>query len=214
MQTMQVPSREKPTSPPETPARSSESSITGTPQRRYTPEADAACVAAVLKGERERFTEIIERYQDAVYSVALGYVRDRHAAEDVAQDVFINAYNALPSLRDARYFFPWLLQIARHRASQMQRRSSNRPDDTALMGHEPRPLDEPSEGENRLGEVMSSVEQLPEPYRQTVLLKYERNMSCKEIAAQEGVAVGTITSRLTRALSMLRTALTGKAEKR
>lgn len=206
-------SREQPSSPPDVPALPTDRLVPEEAHRRYTPAEDAACVAAVLMGERERFTELIERYQDAVFTVTLGYVRDRHAAEDAAQDVFINAYNALGSLRDPRYFFPWLLQITRHRAAQMHRRSANRPDDTALMGHEPKPREENEGSDGRLGEVMSSVEQLPEPYRQTVLMKYERNMSCKEIAEEEGVAVGTITSRLTRALSMLRTALTGKSEK-
>lgn len=182
------------------------------PARRFTPEADAACIAAVLSGQRDRFTELIERYQDPVYAVVLGYVRNRHAAEDVAQDVFLNAYTALASLRDPNYFYPWLLQIARHRAAQVHRRTDRRPDDTALHGQEV--IQEQDDGPSlRLTEVMASVEQLPEPYRETVLLKYERNLSCKQIAEKEGVAVGTITSRLTRALSLLRTALTGKGEK-
>lgn len=176
--------------------------------KRIKPEADALCVADVLAGKRERFGEIIERYQDAVVAVVRGYVKDAHAAEDVAQDVFINAFTALPQLRQPRLFFPWLLQIARHRAAQSGRKLSRQSLERPLSGEEPQ--SEPAGGEaERVSHAMGAVEQLPEPYRNIVILKYERGLSCKEIAAQENVPLGTITSRLTRALMMLRDSLGG-----
>lgn len=165
-------------------------------------------MAAVLAGQRERFGELAERYKDAVVAVARGYVRDRHAAEDLAQEVFLKAFSALGQLREPRLFLPWLLQIARHSAAQAAQRRERQ------QGLNLRPLTgteavaapvEPEE--ERLFKVLSLVEQLPEPYRQTILLKYQGRRSCKEIAAAEDVAVGTVTSRLTRALAMLREAL-------
>lgn len=164
------------------------------------PDADARCIAAILAGKPDLFTELIDRYQRAVVTAVRGYIRDPHDAEDVAQDVFINAFSALHQLRDPRYFYPWLLQIARHRAAQSGRKQARRSVERPLTGEEPFAAPEPAA---KTG-IMSSVEQLPEPYRAIILLKYERDMSCKEIAEQEGVAIGTITSRLTRALSMLR----------
>jgi RNA polymerase sigma-70 factor, ECF subfamily len=188
--------------------------VPASPDRRFVPEADAACVAAVLGGQRERFDELVARYKDAVYSVALGQVRNPHQAEDVAQDAFLNAFTALNTLRDPHYFFPWLLQIARHRATQVQRRITHRPDGVPLVDQDAAPDDSQQVQDNeRLQQALGCIEQLPEPYRQTVILKYQQNKSCKEIAELEGVAVGTITSRLTRALFLLRTALTGKGEK-
>ena len=55
--------------------------------------------------------------------------------------------------------------------------------------------------------LLAMVEELPEPYRHTLILKYRQGLSCREIAEQEQVAIGTITSRLTRALAVLRSAL-------
>jgi len=174
--------------------------------RELLPEADAACIADVLNGNKERFSELIQRYQNAVLAAVRGYVQDPHDAEDVAQDVFVNAFSALRQLRDTRLFFPWLLQIARHRAAQSGRNRAKRSIERALTGEEQH-VAAPQQA-TQVTSILACVEQLAEPYRSTLLLKYERGLSCKEIAAKEGVAIGTITSRLTRALMMLRSAFT------
>ncbi|MFH0937943.1 MAG: sigma-70 family RNA polymerase sigma factor [Planctomycetota bacterium] len=170
------------------------------------PEADARCIAEVLAGNRQRFSELIERYQDAVMLIARAYARDSHTAEDVAQEVFIQAFTALASLRDPTLFFPWLQQIARHRAARANDLNDKRPDRYPLTD-QTAPVTEEQTTHERVVHVWSQVEQLPEPYRRTVLLKYKCNLSCKEIAEREGVAISTITSRLTRGLIILRNVL-------
>ena len=184
------------------------SSRRGAPSKHSAIEADAACVSEVLAGKRERFGELIERYKDAVYGVVRARVHDAHSSEDVSQEVFVHAFTALKQLRDPRMFMPWLLQIARHTAVRAGQKDTKRSAQRQLTGDEVHASfsnEEPVH--ERIGRVFSKVEELPEPYRQTVLLKYQVNLSCKEIAEREGVAVGTITSRLTRALLMLRNSL-------
>ena len=171
-------------------------------------ELDERCVRAVLGGDRERFGELIERYQGAVLSVVRAYVSDAHTAEDVAQDVFVSAFSSLRQLRDPKLFLPWLLQITRHRAGLAGKRSSQDPV-RKISEHQPAAPAPDDSADTRLHAVFAAIEQMPEPYRQTLLLKYQANLSCKQIADQEGVAVGTITSRLTRALVVLRHALVG-----
>ena len=168
--------------------------------------ADAEAVRAVLAGQRERFAELVERYQASVYSVALGYTRDAHRAEDLAQEIFAGAYASLAQLREPERFFPWLLQSARNRSSREAQRSSAHTEQPLAEGQDP-PAAEPGPELARAAAVFALVEQLPEPYRETVLLKYRLGLSCKEIAEREQVPIGTITSRLTRALAMLRSAL-------
>lgn len=169
--------------------------------------ADARCVAAVLAGNRDRFEELVERYQQIVLRVVRGYVQDADAAEDAAQEIFVNAFTSLHQLRDPALFFPWLLQIARHRAGQAGKRRDGEPVRQLPEHAEIAAPVSDEENAPRLHAVFAAIEQLPEPYRETVLLKYEANMSCKEIAERDGVAIGTITSRLTRALLMLRRGL-------
>ena len=194
---------------PAAPLSSAPSAAADPDTPRYFSTADAACIARVLAGETERFEELVTRYQNAVLATVRGSSTDAARAEDLAQDVFVSAFSALKTLRDPHYFLPWLLQIARHRAAHHSRRESRKPDGTPLSMDAPLPEPDHAHHE-RLQCVFQSVNELPEPYRQTVLLKYAQGRSCKEIAEKEGVAVGTITSRLTRALHMLRGALTGE----
>jgi len=168
--------------------------------------ADEICIRAILAGERERFAELIERYQGAVFNVALSYSKDAHHAEDLAQEIFVNAFTNLAQLREPRAFLPWLLQIARNRAARQRSKEQARPEKPLLPEVDPAaPL--PDMDAQRAAGVLELVEELGEPYRGTLLMKYHAGLSCKEIAKREGVPVGTITSRLTRALAFLRTAL-------
>lgn len=167
---------------------------------------DEACVRDVLAGKRERFGELVEQYQGVVFSVILGHVRDAHRAEDLAQEVFLSAYAALRQLSSGRRFLPWVLEIARNRALREGRRRAARPEWTGGVLPEQAQQAE-SDVSARVSTVLAMVEELPEPARETLLLKYRQGLSCREIAEREGVPLGTITSRLSRALDTLRTAL-------
>jgi len=176
------------------------------PRRSSSHLQDAESVRAVLAGDRDRFGELVHRYQRAVCALGLAYTRDAHAAEDLAQDIFIKAYSALSQLREPEQFGPWLLQIARHHAARDYRRRAARPIQTLQSAGELPARAESPRPSNTI-QALSLIEELPEPYRETVRLKYQEELTCREIAEREGVPVGTITCRLTRAIAFLRTAL-------
>lgn len=173
-------------------------------------KADVDAIDAVLAGNRERFSELIERYQTAVYATALGFTKEPHRAEDLAQEVFVQAFSMLKQLREKERFLPWLLQIARNKAMRETKKSAGRREQAILEDQEPSPARHLENEQERTAGVLSLIEQLPEAYRDVLRMKYQQGLSCKEIAQHEGVAIGTITSRLTRAVSILRTALGGK----
>jgi len=76
---------------------------------------DVALVTAALSGGPEAFGPIIERYQDAVFAVALARLRNFHDAEDVAQEVFIDAFERLDRLKDPSRLGVWLRSITIHK---------------------------------------------------------------------------------------------------
>ena len=78
-----------------------------------------------MAGGPEAFGPIVERYQDAVFGVALARLGNFHDAQDVAQQVFLEAYVRLGNLRDANRFGAWLRSIAIHTSIDLSKRRKN-----------------------------------------------------------------------------------------
>src|SRR5690349_12009869 len=74
-------------------------------------------------GELEAFNLLVGRYQDAVFGVAYSILGDFHEAQDVAQEVFIQAWRSLGALREAEKFSGWLYRIAQNRCKNVVTRS-------------------------------------------------------------------------------------------
>jgi len=168
---------------------------------------DGELVAAVLAGEREAFADLVRRYEHAVRAVAMGVLRDHHAAQDVAQEAFVAAYQRLDTLRDRSAFATWLLAITRNQALGHLRQGRHHESLDSLRdvpGH-------PGNGEldARAERLLFAVTALPEHERTVVLLRYFVGHSLQEIAEISGTPVGTIGAQLHRARTHLRERLGG-----
>ena len=75
---------------------------------------DAEIVAAVKAGDKERYAELIERYQGMVYAIAWSRLGDATLCEDAAQETLIKAFRYLSALRRPEKFAAWLARIARN----------------------------------------------------------------------------------------------------
>lgn len=78
-------------------------------------EDNVALVAEALSGGPEQFSPIVERYQDVVFAVALARLRNFNDAQDIVQDVFIEAFEHLDRLEDPNRLGAWLRSITIHR---------------------------------------------------------------------------------------------------
>jgi RNA polymerase sigma-70 factor (ECF subfamily) len=140
-----------------------------------------------------------------VYGIAVRLLGDPGEAEEVAQDVFLELYDALPKLDGDEHVKFWLRRVACHRATDAYRRRAHRPERMAEEWDEAKHdfaacRDEP-DAAARLEEL---VRTLPEPYRTAVVLRYADEASPDEIAAILGRPVATVKSHLQRGLGMLR----------
>lgn len=163
---------------------------------------DAEVIEAVLAGERAAFAELVRRYEHAVHAVAMGILRDHHAAQDISQESFIAAYRRLDTLRDRSSFGSWIVQIARNQAlTSVRLRRAEQPLDGS-----PEPsthagngqLDAPAE------RLLAAVMELPDHERTVVMLKYFAGHSLEQISAMTGQPVGTVGAQLHRARAHLR----------
>ena len=74
----------------------------------------AELVSRARRGDAEAYTDLVRRFQDAVYATAYQAVLDPEAARDLAQDTFVRAYEALDSLREPASFPGWIVRICRN----------------------------------------------------------------------------------------------------
>lgn len=131
-----------------------------------------------------------------VHGILLSRV-PRLEVEDLVQDVFLQAMQRLPGLRDLRAFGGWLAAIARNRATDYLRRA---PRTTDL-------LDTLAAADVDLGEaaaIMAIVRSLPDAYRETLTLRLVEGMTGPEIAARTGLTEGSVRVNLHRGMKQLR----------
>ena len=175
---------------------------------------DARLVAEALSGGPEAFAQIIHHYKSIVFGVAVARVRDFHDAEDIAQTVFIEAFERLDSLKDPNRLGAWLRSITIHRCiNHLQRRPPEVAveDINDLQQSHTTPQTELENRELR-DQVMAAIGRLSKVQRETVTLFYISDYSQHEIAAIQEVPIGTIKRRLYDARNKLKTEMLNVVE--
>ncbi len=160
---------------------------------------DEPLVPAAMAGDREAFALLVRRERDRLVMAARAIVGNVHEAEDCAQDALVNAWRALPSLKDPAKFRPWLLKILIREALARRRRPGPR-----LLSTDPARIEarEPAE-HDRLTRLVTEMERLPEKYRLLLSLHYLAELSYAEVGEAVGISVKRVKSRLHDARRML-----------
>jgi RNA polymerase sigma-70 factor (ECF subfamily) len=160
-------------------------------------------VDAARQGDRGAFGELYVRYAPMVHGILLARV-PRPEVEDLVQEVFVIAMQALGQLRDASVFGPWLAAIARNRANDRHRRFRRTEE---LPPELPGAIHPEGEG---LG-ILAMIRALPEAYRETLVMRLVEGMTGPEIAERTGLSPGSVRVNLHRGMMQLRAKLQGRA---
>ena len=171
-------------------------------QVRPTQPATPAATAP-SPGDRERFRQTMLPHLDAAYGFARYLCRDAALAEDIVQEAYLKAWRAFPGWRGGSAK-AWLFAIVRNgflsglpAQSLADDASAERPDDEQ---------DSPEDAVLRretVETVRAAVTDLPDPFRETLVLRELEEMTYREIADITGAPIGTVMSRLARARQML-----------
>jgi RNA polymerase sigma-70 factor (ECF subfamily) len=161
--------------------------------------------------EAERFRRLVLPHLDGAYSFARYLTRDAATAEDVTQEAFLRALRGFSGFRggDAR---AWLFAIVRNCVFSTPRPPPGGDAETLELADE---ADTPEDALVRASEIQvvrGAVADLPEPFRETLVLRELEEMSYRDIAAVTGAPIGTVMSRLARARRMLAVALGAERE--
>lgn len=167
--------------------------------------ADRDLVCAARSGSREAAAELFRRHWQGAWRVARAVTGRRDMADDVAQDAFERAFASLWRFDTARPFAPWLHRIVVNRSLDLLRSERRLVglDAAGPLEHEWRDLG----GEDRA--LLAAVAALSPQRRVVIVLRYGLGYAPPEIAELLGLPVGTIHSRLARALADLRRERTG-----
>lgn len=180
---------------------------------------DAELVEQAKQGKMAAFELLVNRYQQRVANVISKFVKDRHEIQDVAQEVFIKVFRALPNFRGDSSFYTWIYRIAVNTSKNHLVAKSRRIQNTQVeyedaesfgSNEDFRNLDTPdavySRGE--LEQTMSkAIAQLPKDLKTAIVFREVDGMSYDEIALEMDCPIGTVRSRIFRARDAIDQAL-------
>jgi RNA polymerase sigma factor (sigma-70 family) len=182
---------------------------------------EGAAAPALDAEDRRRFKALMLPHLDAAYDLARHLLRDPAAAEDVVQEAYLRAYRGFPGYRGGEPK-AWLLSIVRNCAFSWRKDERGRAatshsldfagEDGPAAAEQISDPDQPTPEAAmvRRGEieaVRAAIAGLPEPFRETLVLRELEELSYKEISTITAAPIGTVMSRLARARALLAEAL-------
>ena len=188
-----------------------------------TMASDRDVIDAVLRGDIERYAELVDRYRPAALRLAFSMLGNYEDAKDASQEAFVNAYRSLRRFRSGAKFSTWLYRIVVNECKDVYRQRSRQPIAVLRVG-EPDPEDEggslfldvadpaasPAErlADRELGQRLSAaVGRLPMKQRTAFVLHHLHGLTLEEVANAMQCRLGTVKSHVFRAMEQLRTQL-------
>jgi RNA polymerase sigma-70 factor (ECF subfamily) len=191
---------------------------------------EAALVEELRAGSEEAFAWLIARFHQPIYSLLARTVQDRADAADLTQEVFVKVFRGVKNFHGESSLRTWIYRIALHEASNQRRwwmrhRQQEVPIDQEtgesdggaptrlidmLVDPSESPFEEALHTENR-ARVEAALQQVPEPFRTTLILRDIEGFVYEEVAEIQGVNLGTVKSRLVRGRACLKLILTEPA---
>ena len=165
----------------------------------------ADAVHSVRMGNVQAYATIVKQFQGSITTLCVAILRDRQTAEEVAQDVFVQAYQRLGIFDAQRPMKPWLVKIAYRLAQQRWRMQASEMahQKAAMLRLQRNHSDQGPASRLLVGEqseaLWQAVYELPVAQRTAVLLYYRENLTIKEVAKAVGVSSGTVKTHLFRA---------------
>jgi RNA polymerase sigma-70 factor (ECF subfamily) len=151
----------------------------------------------------DRFAQLVGRHQAMVFSMALAHLRNRAIAEEVAQEVFLELYRRLGTLESDAHVTNWLRRVTAHRLIDQAREWKRKPQ--AALESVAEPAAPVKTNDLLLNDTLQQlVATLPQHARMIVILRFQEDLELAEIAEVMDLPVGTVKSRLQRALALLR----------
>jgi RNA polymerase sigma-70 factor, ECF subfamily len=171
--------------------------VTDQPAQAEAQHDDAQLVAAACRGDRASFGRLYDRYARMVHGILLTRV-PLSEVDDLVHEAFLQALRQLHTLRDSTRFGAWLAAITRNRANDYHRHAVDEVELPESLSQDHANSDEEA------GYLLAAIRELPETYREPLLLRLVEGMTGPEIAARTGLTPGSVRVNLHRGMQQLR----------
>lgn len=164
-------------------------------------------ITRTQKGDTDAFNPIVSKYQQKIYNLIYQRVRDRETAEDICQEVFLKAWQALPNFKGQSAFYSWLYKIAINCSIDFLRKQNKRfvlsweelpqhANETLEASQKQLSISQILEKKEFRNIVGKAVRQLPTGQRDVFYLRYGEELRIKDIAQRLNKSEGTIKTHL------------------
>ena len=176
--------------------------------------SDSQLITAYLNGDRESLDILIKRYLKPIYGFVFSLVGDKQEAEDIAQESFLKVWRNLKKFDRNKNFKPWIMTIAKNTSIDYFKKKKSMPFSSfdndwggnslfdRLIDNSPSPEEYAGRVESA-GRLSLALEGLSPGYRRVLSLRYDSDLTFREIAERLGESVNTVKTRHRRALSTL-----------
>lgn len=160
----------------------------------------------------QAFAQLMREHEKAVFALAYGKLRNVHDAEDVAQEVFVEAFRNAHKLKNPEKVSAWLFKATSYRCKDHFRKMSRRQKRERIYASSSKPTEELRFDQEKGNGVLEAVSTLAEKYRTVVMLRHFARLSYDDISKATGLSKTAIDTRLRTAKRKLRKTLSEKHE--
>ncbi|MEE9554333.1 MAG: sigma-70 family RNA polymerase sigma factor, partial [candidate division Zixibacteria bacterium] len=177
---------------------------------------DQALVKMALAGDQKAYKELFDMHRQSIFHIAVKIVRNAEEAKDLVQETFIKAFGSLKTYDSTYRFSTWLYKIAANcsidsiRKRRIHALSLDKPISTKdgdvqmeVADYTYHPERDLYAKRKRLG-IEEAIEELPEKYKEVIVLRHKEDKAYEEIASHLKVPVGTVKARIFRARELLK----------
>lgn len=190
-------------------------------QRDAAAQRLAPLVLAAAAGDTRAFGRLVVETQGVVCAISLAVTRDAATSEDVAQQVFFDAWRGIGTLRSATSFLPWLRALARNHARMAVRTASRFRARVVAMDATNEVITPPADpapdalstllDDEARAALAAALDAVPDAAREVLVLYYREGQSVRQVAELLGMREDTVKQRLSRARRVLRTEYLARA---
>lgn len=177
---------------------------------------DWELILKIINGEQEYYALLVNKYKNAIFNLAYKFTYDYPRAQDLSQEIFIHCYLQLENFNNRCKFSTWLYRLAVHKCIDWQRKNKREPQlvELDVLQTDSRELS-PEEiylKKERVVWLQNALNNLPEKYREVLLLYQNQGLSYKDIGEILNLPIKTVETRVYRGKKILKEQLSSEQE--